>query len=586
MKKFYKWQIILPGLILVFSCLHLEADPSIFKWNGDPGPLSDESMWTHSARVSVLFGKYLIPPDSCSHALFGGPLFTILSRLSFMIGGVHLSSVRSLTVLSFWVTLGILFQIFQKSGYTSYASMMPVVILGLNHEAIMESRWATPTFLEILFLSSCFLFLIRAVIEGSDRSPIRRRVYLAVAGISFSGAVASKLSAVIMIPTFGVMILFTVFPLRKIPLMDLVWFFTGSLFGGGLLGIFFLQNLPQWEVFLRTIRLTQGSLFLANFNLITALHQVFTNSAISNPMVAPMAIGVMILFVVRIQEAWKSRSKLSLQQYFKKLEPLEALAFCWLIVGLGTFLFHPDRFINRRFILFLIPLSILFSKLILRFNRSESVSGVIAAVFTGAWMFYFPEMIHYLSQVWLSKIDIHFEPNLAALYKIEIFLALPIFLILYKTSIDTLLRFLAFGLIVINLSMNIYWMLHPTFTFRDESIRLASLTLPGELNTGYMPWVFSLETKMRPVFFMKKEHYTEYNADFREVVWDYTNSLVVIRGKVDHKPSLYYDSYFLNPEDFPGMKQEPLGTFKLAPYPGTNIYRIEADILRIHKRST
>ncbi len=575
------FQAIGISVILFISLYALDGDPAPLKLNAD---LVDEAVWIHNARSKVLFGSYVTSPDYINYAGLGGPLFNFILCIFFQLGGVSLISARFLSVLSFWSILVFIYFIFRCVGYSRFKSTLPCLILGLNHQSLIFARWATPISLQMLWLTLAFylpLFVIRV------HSKSQRKQLLFLSGLAFSAAIASKGTGISLIPAYLANVLFLWLIARRFIFFDLVPIFLGAFSGLlGLVAVFYI-NAP----FLKLLKI-----FILNFNaanqvksIISLLKTIAANPGMANPMTAILCAGGLATLALRGAQALNLRTKYIFSINWKQKDLLEWTSFIWLISGHIGLLIFREFTIYRRYIQFLIPLTIIFSRFLfglndnLLFIQSQKSKFWIGIVLGAALSFYFYQSEIYTNRVWLSQAGFpelsffhnNLWPNLLLILLIPLFL----FFIRGRRILSILL---VSSILSTNLYLSYHWLESITFTLRDESRRFGKTAALGDIATGYSPWTLCTESPVLPIY---------YNKGIRYKIDDLTNFPKSLPSREQNLFLLKLTSNigidegifdpFLVQEDFKLVRAEPLGVFRLMPYSGTSRYRMVYQITKI-----
>ncbi len=573
-------QFILCAVIFFLSVWKIESDPPIFQKMED---LTDEMGWSNNARNKVLFGEYFVVPGEFGTGYFGAPIFTLLVRVFFELGGVNLFSMRLLPVVCFWGTLLVLYRIFRWNGYTELKSMVPVAVFGLNHQILIHARWSTPILLEILFFALSFALLFRM---AQDNFSPRQSLGVG-AGICLGLGVASKITSLYMVPVFLMMFGVGLYLMRIFKKAHFISFCLGLLATLGGLCLFFLLNFPLFRVFVRSIYIiTKYEIEMGqkSIHFISGLGLSLLNDSFANPMVFLLWIGVGLFLAWRIiQQSTKGSNRIGFPGAF---DLMEKMAFLWLGCGICVYTLIKD-FHYRRFVVFLVPLSILFSKFILAFDfdvKKVNPRGIskcfILTLFPFLSVIYGVKASHYVEQNFLVQLG--FSPfSEDFLYLVILAFGVGISILAYLWDYWVLKLFLTCAFFGVNLGLNFQWLRDATFTVRDESLRLRERVASGDLGTGYWPWLFLFQSKAKVIYY-EKTWPKEYNFDFDRIFREQSHDLFVVHeSRGDHispKPQV-----FLGSQDFPGFKATPVGYFRLAPIPGTSIYRAEGYITRISR---
>jgi hypothetical protein len=175
---------------ILLRLLYLDADPQPSEWVGF---VTDEGRWVRHGRSLALYGNLT---DGHSLHLFIAPLFQLSNYLVFELVGVKILASRILTALCGSGIL-VLFWGFMRQIVTPQTLLLGLTLLAFQPDLILLSRVAVPE-MAIMF----FQIMIYFMIVSSDRSSWR----LLVAGMLSASAVAIKLTMLLFLPIFVVMI--------------------------------------------------------------------------------------------------------------------------------------------------------------------------------------------------------------------------------------------------------------------------------------------------------------------------------------------------------------------------------------------
>ena len=180
--------VLVIGILL--RLLYLDADPGPSEWVGF---VTDEGRWVRHARSLALYGN--LTDDHNLH-FFIAPLFQLSNYLVFELVGVKILTSRILTALCGGAIL-VLFWGSMRQVVTPQALLLGLTFLAFQADLILLSRVAVPEMALMLFQ-----FVIYFMIVSSARSSWR----LLVAGMLTASAVATKLTMLLFLPVFVVMI--------------------------------------------------------------------------------------------------------------------------------------------------------------------------------------------------------------------------------------------------------------------------------------------------------------------------------------------------------------------------------------------
>ncbi|GEM_PF-5502732 len=332
-KKRYNQIIIIALflLLLTLRLIYLDADPSFVKRVSDIG---DEGIWVHNARTLFLFND--LTPDDATQSLSVSPLNTLLMIPSFHFLGVNTFAARLPSALAGWFTLLIIY-FFIKKAWDNKAAFIGLLILGFNETFLVYNKIALGLSLELMFLLLSFFLWYK----GREK-----KYWYLFAGISFSLAILSKLSAYYSALIFLVIWLLELY--RKETTFSQIF-----LFGIGITlplipyGLFLYTN---WGI-LSTNFLVLMKYYNSSGIVIFNFFRVFANNLFGLPGVFFLIIFSTIYFCT--------------ENKFKKIrtmDKLELMACCWLLMGLVLLIALSDLS-DRRFFGLLIPMTLLSTKM-------------------------------------------------------------------------------------------------------------------------------------------------------------------------------------------------------------------------------
>jgi len=322
------------AFLLFLRLFQLHADVSPLK---NLGELGDEGLWVHNARNMALFGKWTI--DQFNQPLIGAPLFNYLLYLVFKVFGTGFFQARLIPALSGWLTLIVVYFIVRQSQSRTIA-LSCAVLLGFINEFLMYNRVCFPDSLQILFYS----LILLSWLLGK-----RIKAYHVLAGLCFSLAYLTKMSAIYFIPVILILWLIEWY-MEELKISSILLFIIGACMVLPWYTPFYLQNIDKFRFLSETI----GAANLGG--RINILNNIFTfpNTYVFG---FPSIILLIYLFMFYALN-FMITSFRGLKNALKALSSAELLSIAWLIGGALPLALGPDH-AGRRYIMFIVPLSIL-----------------------------------------------------------------------------------------------------------------------------------------------------------------------------------------------------------------------------------
>lgn len=345
-KNIYSPYTILSLFLILFlvRVLFLDADPYFMKGLGDIG---DEGYWTYNARNAALFNTWII--DDFNQALATAPLFSLMVFSSFKLLGVGYFQLRIVSALAGWLTLVILY-VFVKDTWSKKAALFTLVILGFNSVFIMYNRLG-------MVESSMSFFLILTFYMWYKGN--KNAIFYILSGICFSFAILTKITAFYFIPALIVLGIFE--KVRKnLELKNIAYFVVSGAIPLLIYLIFLL--IPYW---------TKLSPFLISVsgkqNLLTSitgpLSFIFVPFFGFFPIFLLLIPLILYLASLLLKIEDNRKGFINLKNNIFKMNYMEIVALSWIIGGSLGLSFSDLS--ERRFLIFFVPLSIIFTKVLI-----------------------------------------------------------------------------------------------------------------------------------------------------------------------------------------------------------------------------
>jgi hypothetical protein len=571
-----RWLVIAAFLgIFAFQAIHLDGDPSPMKRISDVG---DEGYWQHNARGMSLFHTLL--PDELNMALVGAPLFTAVQYGVFSLFGTSLVTARIVSLVSSWLIL-LLFYRLMRANFSAGKALVAAAALGLSHEMLMYAKWSTPILMEACFLTAVLYFWELAK-RGNSR-------WMALSAGCLMAAMATKLSSIF----FSLPIVLFVageYLLRKNIDRRRLMIFLGAVvaFGSVLLTLAML-NYEQFAFFARTIGKLNVSKGLASGDIIHGPVDVLCNVFFSFPGVSILRMLAFLWLLDFVANAFKQGAAAAI----RSMPTVEFYSACWLVGSLTLLVFSPEK-MDRRFVMFLVPLAILAMSFVFRawecFSKkgTGAASGMLAApldvrvvaclLTVCAWSLYARDAVMLFEQRWLARVGLSF-PAWGYAVAAVCCVALPVVLwILRKPRIATAALLAVF--FAVSLTLDAVWYGTQTTTLRDTSRLLASYGGKGEYLVG--PWghELALENSLHPIW-CTSWAIAPMN-DWIDDAGDREGQLLITLNIFEGEPRGNLGDKAV--EKFSPNRREMLAELRLCPIAFSQVFQFEGKLWRIRPK--
>ncbi len=338
------------SLVCIIRIFNLESDPSVFKNTYD---IHDEGWWAANAKNKMLNDSWI--PGEYAGGIAVAPLNSVITYFFFKIFGINFFALR---LISVFAAAGIilLFYLFLARYDKEWASTS-TLLLAVNHSFFMYSRIGHVEMLLLFFIMAMFYFL-----------SFNRKACFILAGLSWSLSILTKFSTVAFTPVL-VVYFFIQWYRQKISLRNCLLFIAGALLPLMLYYVcIFLPHASQYALqFSMTNQLIKDGWHLGIHSIIMRLVFFPMTEYFMEPSIALLLI-LSGIFLVRTN----LREKLFSKQSTLPMPIL--LSVIWLITWFIVLLFID--FADRRFTLFIIPLSILSGYLIhTKFKEQNPAAG-------------------------------------------------------------------------------------------------------------------------------------------------------------------------------------------------------------------
>ncbi len=368
-----RWPRLVPAFLLAVTAaflllrfVHLTADyPRNIRW--DDGIATDEGWYASSAVNQQTWGTSLLPGDMNIPVLM--PVWPVVARVAFSIGGFHVTSLRVTALLFFLLCLLLCCALLRRYGAREWAPLF-AVMLAVNPWSFAFSRSG---FLEFPMLSLCMLAAVliprsntmiprdNTMIPRGNTAPAGREsalglLRLLIAGAVFAAAMLLKTTAVALTPVLLYTLLQAAgFNLRR-ALRDAALLFSGTA----------LVYAPYWWLCIRPhhvdvafyLSVVQNTFRLTPYGFLADTSRPFRYGLGSDHLLFALSLVAIpfSLLARRSRSLWR--------------DPLFALPAVWLISFLGFMVKHNND--PARYFAITLPAVLLLAIALL---RSTSWSG-------------------------------------------------------------------------------------------------------------------------------------------------------------------------------------------------------------------
>lgn len=346
MKQSESWFFVLCVILaLLVRILWLDSDPPILLSYGNIG---DEGLWTHNARLRVLFGERTI--DDFSHDYAVAPLFSWIVEASFRLFGVSFFAARLPSALFGFLTTLIAFDFVRRIS-RGIKRNLALLIVSVHTPLLVHQRLAVGESLTIFFLTLSWWVLVYG----------QKRMHYLCGGMILGFAILAKFTSIQYLGVFILLILMAWFVEKHHT--KAIYFFLGLF----VVGVFTaLYSWSEWKnIQLIHSTFSRWYALSASPSLIQAFSHVMNHPFWGSPFM----IGIVWGAVTASAQVTKMGIVRGLH-YVREENPLVISSFVWLVVGVPPLLLganHP----STRFYPLVLPLTVLF--LINRQHKGTSV---------------------------------------------------------------------------------------------------------------------------------------------------------------------------------------------------------------------
>ena len=216
---------------LLLRVINLDADPSALISRDF---ITDEGWWAHNARNAFFYGQWRI--DEYNQGLYSAYLYTHLLYFTFKLFGATLTTLRILSALGGWLSVGLLFVLARRE-ISTRAAVFATLLLGFSNLHIMYSRTG--------FAESMMVFCIALALWLWS---IRLKHYLfpSLAGVAFALTFLTKITGIYLLPGLALVTLAMLIR-GSVRRVDAVLFLSGVGLAIAVYAIFFVApNFGDW----------------------------------------------------------------------------------------------------------------------------------------------------------------------------------------------------------------------------------------------------------------------------------------------------------------------------------------------------
>jgi hypothetical protein len=493
---------VLLGLFIV-PAVQLDCDPSPLKQVGD---FADEGLWTHNARCKVLFGN--LAPDDLSLSLVAAPLFAGAEWLIFSACGVSYFSARLVCVASLWLILLMVYVLMGRR-FSWGAGLLAAAVLGVAHEMLMYTKWATPVMPEMMFLTAV-LFFWELGRTGSRR-------WMAVSGACLVAALLTKMTSLQFLPAVTVFLAGSYWLRRDVDRRRLLYF-AGSAGVLGLLAglcyLYFFQSClfvsrNLWQSVWTFHHFQPKDLCSQLKDLCLALMHIWFVA----PMILPGGLVLTMLFSLWVLDFLVKSLRGGVGRALREISTVEFYSLCWLVGSLLVLVVVPYK-PDRRFAMLAVPLTLLavsFAAKSLGWGSGAARPhvppatlalswwwrAVLGIVTVAVWCRYSYKAVAALRQEWFCLTE---PSGLGAGFLIAAAacLAVGVLYFMLRKPQGTVKVLLA-AFFLVSFTLDGIWYAGASYTIRDLSKALGEKSPPGQYITGQWAYELCLENRRMPL---------------------------------------------------------------------------------------
>lgn len=338
-----------------------------------PGEMVSHAIgyWAHNAKNAVLFGRWTIDDFN---PMFGASLFAYLVYLSFKIFGVGLWQTNFVSAISGCLTLIFTYLLAKELSNSKKIAVTSTIIYGINSIIVYYSRQGiTETLTFLLITVSLYFWLI-----GKYKS-----LYYFISGFVFAfGCISKSYGFMFILVIIGFFAYEMNLRLIKKPVKTVVLFGIGFLIPSIVWLIsFVLPNLGKYQL-MNSMYFQQNISFSLQQTVKNSLSWILDPSilVIGNfTILAPIFIFVVLYLILNYDKEKKSCLASLRIVSFQDYRP-EIYSIIWIILGLAPTMIN-NYISARRFIIFIIPMSIIVARFIFRNINDKSFLTIMKNTF-------------------------------------------------------------------------------------------------------------------------------------------------------------------------------------------------------------
>ena len=523
-------------VLIIFYIYNLDSDPSIIKRYGD---IPDEGYWVHEARINSIF--HLNTLNELKMASFGAPLFNFLTQISYKFLGVSFFSSRLVSIISLWIIVILLFGILNKR-IGSKKAIIYSLLFGLTHEMIIYGKLAMPLMLQnLFFLLSVFLF------DFKTKSEMKHFLV----GVSVGFGILSKISGYYFFFVFCIIYLI-LFIRKRNNFSQTILYVSGCLVvvAPHLKNLFF-DNFNEFQFMMSNIadggflsniigNESDGNFFKnISINQLTFFLQI---SLFKSPGTIFILIGILIL----------SCFNFLAQENNENFRSLKEICLIWIFVNIFFLTINNQVHLDRRTVGLFIPFYLLFIALIelksinhIKFKFNSSKIFILFTLTIIIITYYLSGLFGAAGRNYLNTEEKLFFFDTSN--KVRFLIILPIVSVisylLFAIQVTKLKQFFIISFFLVNLILNSFLYIWPSYTIRDSSKNIINKIKLSEAKYlyGSNSYLYSIENKLIPIW--------NFNSKLNlQLIKNVKNDEIIFvsEDQKSDKDYLFYDSIIFN----------------------------------------
>ncbi len=328
--------IALFAFLWIIRLLVLGSDSQL----GMIGFSPDIGYYAHNAKNKILFGKWLIDDFN---PIFGMPLHTYFTYLSFKIFGVGFWQVNLVSAVSGCLTLIFVYRIVKEITRDKKFTIIASFIYGVNSIVVGYNRTGFTESLMVLFITSSLYFWLIGK---------HNRIYYLISALCLAfGFLCKSYGLAYILVVIGFFIYEARMKLIKNPVKIALWFISGLMLSFMIyLLVLVLPHYAKWEA-MNSGWVSQNAPhapWMAIMNFMRFAIDPNTLITGNFTILTPLFIFCVIIYLL---------NKTNKRSYFK-LSSIEQYSIIWIVLACLPFAI-TNYIPARRFIILIIPISIL-----------------------------------------------------------------------------------------------------------------------------------------------------------------------------------------------------------------------------------